>query len=374
MNPSPGDRFSVSANPPPGHPYLPTSQIVDWPKGAVERPLDLALSRGVLIRGKVVEDGSNRPVAGAAVAYVAHPRPEDVSRVYGGEAETATDGSFAMAVLPRKGYLAVRAPGDHFVLREIGNQEFFRGRPGGRRLSSHAFVACEPKPDGPSLEINISVQPGISVSGRVVGPDDQPVTGVWLLGRGVRGPSPVPWSMWQGSYHRIAFNGHFELHGLEPSADVPVYFLEPKRKLGATMHLSDKSGAGGPVTVRLEPCGTAKARLVDAKSRPLGGYRDELLFAMMITPGPSSADPNGLRQDGDFLNRIDAINYQKPPVSDDQGRIMFPALIPGATYRIADHTAKGDDVQRLAIRKEFTVKPGETVDLGEILIEQPRNP
>ena len=49
---------------------------------------------------------------------------------------------------------------------------------------------------------------------------------------------------------------------------------------------------------------------------------------------------------------------------------MFPALIPGATYRIVDQTtARNPNGPQL--RKEFTVKPGETLDLGDILIEKP---
>ena len=44
---------------------------------------------------------------------------------------------------------------------------------------------------------------------------------------------------------------------------------------------------------------------------------------------------------------------------------MFPALIPGATYQIDDMSAI-DDNGGGTRRKEFTVKPGETVDLGDI--------
>ena len=41
-----------------GPPYLGTSTaIFDWPKGTLEHRIDLALHRGVLIRGKVVEEG-----------------------------------------------------------------------------------------------------------------------------------------------------------------------------------------------------------------------------------------------------------------------------------------------------------------------------
>ena len=48
-------------------------------------------------------------------------------------------------------------------------------------------------------------------------------------------------------------------------------------------------------------------------------------------------------------------------------RIVFPALVPGATRRqTAARTPLGPE-----LRKEFTVKPGETLDLGDIRIEKP---
>lgn len=56
--------------------------------------------------------------------------------------------------------------------------------------------------------------------------------------------------------------------------------------------------------------------------------------------------------------------------SDAEGRVTYPALIPGAPCRIVDRAGVfrcGEP----AIRKEFTVKPGETVDLGTITIGQP---
>jgi hypothetical protein len=57
----------------------------------------------------------------------------------------------------------------------------------------------------------------------------------------------------------------------------------------------------------------------------------------------------------------DPINYPKEPQTDGQGRITFPALIPGATYKITDETKS---------RVTFTVKPGETRDLGDIPFEK----
>ena len=54
---------------PEGQPYLSVSRLFDWPKGAVEYPIDVALPRGMMIRGKVVEEGSSKPVAGARISF-----------------------------------------------------------------------------------------------------------------------------------------------------------------------------------------------------------------------------------------------------------------------------------------------------------------
>ena len=66
--PSSADRYSVSASAPDGQPYLSVAKLFDWPKGAVEHSMDLALPRGVVIHGKVTEEGSGRPVAGARIS------------------------------------------------------------------------------------------------------------------------------------------------------------------------------------------------------------------------------------------------------------------------------------------------------------------
>jgi hypothetical protein len=292
------------------------------------------------------------------------------------ESKTAADGSFELAVPPGAGHLAVQAKSDDYVLREIGNREFFNGRPGGRRLYSHSFVACDPQPGSPGLDVQVALRRGVTVVGRITDADGQPVGGAWIIGRSALLPSSTAWRMWVGSYHGEAPSGRFELHGLDPDGDRPVYFLQPKRRLGATARLSGRSAAGGPITIRLEPCGTATARLIDAHRKPIAGYRGEFLLSLIITPGRSSvsrdpADAKLLAAEGDFVSRIDPINYAKEPETDADGRIRFPALIPGATYRIVDRTTFSDS-SGAQVRKDFTVKPGETLDLGEILIEKPQ--
>ena len=48
--------------------------------------------------------------------------------------------------------------------------------------------------------------------------------------------------------------------------------------------------------------------------------------------------------------------------TDQEGRMTFPTLIPGATYRIVVLN------QPVKTQIEFTVKPGEARDLGDLVI------
>ena len=89
-----------------------------------------------------------------------------------------------------------------------------------------------------------------------------------------------------------------------------------------------------------------------------------------VSGGIGKTGPLVVSDSGD-LDWVDPINYQKPVAADADGRVVLPVLIPGATYRFTDRAAnQGPFVRRLL--REFTVKPGETLDLGDIVIEQPR--
>ncbi len=81
---------------------------------------------------------------------------------------------------------------------------------------------------------------------------------------------PTPRAIvWFKGYHSVAQHGRFVMHGLDPEAETPVYFLEPKRKLAATALLSGKSAPRGMIAVRLVPCGSAVMRLIDPHGKPV---------------------------------------------------------------------------------------------------------
>ncbi len=153
-----------------------------------------------------------------------------------------------------------------------------------------------------------------------------------------------------------------------------MYFLDAQRRLGATVSFSGRMAPSGKVNVRLEPCGSAQLRLVDPDGKPLARFTPARMVLMVVTPGAlgvgRAQKEYPLIADQATMDQIDRINYAKPLTTDAEGRIALPALIPGATYRIADRTTAGT-AEGPKLRKEFRVKSGETLDLGDILIEKP---
>ena len=73
-----------------------------------------------------------------------------------------------------------------------------------------------------------------------------------------------------------------------------------------------------------------------------------------------------------MVSNVDRKHYWNMPRTDSDGRITFISLIPGVHYRIIDFSTVNDQDKGVQIRKDFTVKPGETLDLGEIRIEKPQ--
>ncbi len=375
--PMSGRRMSVSVTPPQGQPYLAGGKALDWPAGAVAQSLDVTLNRGVWIRGKVTEEGTGAPVADALVRFNPYSiQPAIASRESGGHCMTGADGLFAMAVSPRPGCLVVQAPCEEYQLQAIGNVQLYEGKGGGLRFYAHAFVPFTPapKPGTDATEVNIAVRRGGTVRLAVVGPDGQPARDVWVFSRVVlQQPIPTGVRTWRAGYHDVARSGRYDVHALEPDAEVPVHLLDPKARLGATVRLSARSGSGGPVAVRLEPCGQAMARLVNPQGRPVTGRVALLMATMVVTPGPpaSSAEvrDGAMAADEAPLTRVNPVNHATPLVADAKGRITLPALIPGATYRLVDQTGGAP-----VVRKDFVAVSGQSIELGDIRVENPPAP
>jgi hypothetical protein len=369
INPYAGDTFGIRAIPPDGQPYLPAEAEVAWTKGAVRKELDLKMPRGVLIRGKVTEQGTGRPVPGADVEFVATRRPGGIVT---GAATSKEDGSFQLAVPPGKGTLMVLAPTLDYILQEVGGGRLNGGsRRGGRRHYAHDIIAYEARDGGGPQEINAALRPGRTLRGRVVSPAGETVADAAILTRQQIDPHN---HIWQGHNFIRVRDGRFELPGFDPERPSPAYFLDPDHEWGAAVELSGRQ-ADEELTVRLQPCGRAKARFVGPDGKPVARLNVMPYFHLLMTPGATlrmSVDGGEqLEADEAFLSNFDFKHYPNGPSTDADGRVTLPDLIPGASYRVGDWSTVNVPEKGVQLRKDFTVKPGETLDLGDILVEKP---
>ncbi len=374
ISPFSGDYFRMRAFPPEGQPYLAREHEFAWTKGAVKKELDLTLPRGVLIHGKVTENGTGRPVAGASVQFVPIKPPPDIIDGFEAIVRSKDDGAFQVAVPPGKGHLMIVAPTLDFIPQEIsGGKLYASGQPGGWRLYAHDIIAYECKAGDSFLTISSTLNPGKTLRGRVSGPSGEEVRDAVMLSRQQLDPINL---VWLTHNYTQAHHGRFELHGFDPDKKSPVYFLDAEHRWGAAVEISGKQ-ASEELTVRLEPCGQAKARFVGPDGKPIQKLEMGSYFKLIMTPGSvhtGSIDRGSqLAADETWVASIDPDHYVRPhgPVTDSDGRITLPDLIPRAPYRIVDWSLANDQ-KGLQIRKDFTVKPGETLDLGDILVEKPQ--
>jgi hypothetical protein len=371
---APGAAIVLKVHPPRGggEPYLMRGDIV-VPKDSVASRVDFTLPKGVLVRGRITEAGSGRPVAGAAVYHEAHERNNpyfikgnpsvfnpDESKVV-----TATDGTFRLGIMPGPGYLLVKGPTGDYLHDEISGVEL-NGEliwPNTRHYPD-AYRKLSPKPDDGPLDVKLTLRRGVTVRGHLVNEKGQPVREAllvsrWYLSRNAMTVNHAPtWKSLHGE--------RFELDGCDPASSATVLFLDAKNQRGMAVELSGKQ-AGEDVVVTMKPCGTASVRIVDGQGKPVKAGRSPAHLEVVLSPGASWGDIRGdqntspLQADAIHASNLDVSRYREIK-TDASGRLTFPTLIPGATYRIIVFNQK----EKTEI--EFTVKPGETKDLGDLKI------
>jgi hypothetical protein len=253
-----------------------------------------------------------------------------------------------MAVAAGRGHLLVKGPNNAFIAVEITAGEVQGRKRSGKPYFPDAVIALDARVGAEAVAVTAQLRRGVTLRGRVVGPDCKPMAeGVLCCWNQLR-PDV---SEWHGAAVSVR-DGRFELRGCDPEKTYPVSFLDAKNKLGASVTLSAKEASDKSPTVRLESCGSATVRFVDKEGKPRAGYRPFL--DLVARPGDKDVDP--VR---DFVAHSDPLHYAVlGPQADAEGRCTFPVLIPGATYQIL-----GPD-----LGKEFTVKSGESRHLGDVVV------
>jgi RNA polymerase sigma factor (sigma-70 family) len=326
---------------------------VEFPDAPGLDPLnaEIALVQALTVRGKVT-DKEGRPVASARVDYypfLGNPfigTLADEEPVHS-EMTTGPDGSYTLTVLPGPGFIGVIGPRQdtfmpaYVTLKE--RKDFFKipvAQQAEDTLTSvlrgvsfvirqedyHALVLLEPGEKEEGLVKDVVLEPPQTVKGQVVGPDGEPLTRVTAFGLVRYGEETLK-------------GAEFTVRGLNPRANRPVVFYHKEKNLSCLVkEWSD--AASGPLTVKLQPCGSLAGRIVDQEGQPVAGLRIDLWGKGTGLIGSATFD-------------------QQVITSDKDGRFRALGLVPGEQYWI--------ELSRSPRSRCFTaVESGKENDVGDI--------
>jgi RNA polymerase sigma factor (sigma-70 family) len=420
-----GDYLSMRVDPAPGEPYLGVFKYMAWTKGAVREKVSFTLPRGVRVRGKVVDKASGKPVDRVHVSFVPlqenNPTHRNDLVDFSFSANSGSDGAFEMVVPAEPGHLLCSASDKGFISQAVGADALRSGKGGGVRRYFHGVLALDLKGHKGDKEVKLSLRRGVTVRGKLVGPDGKPVPRAMLFGPGELLAQPgevrpvdfiIRSSRGQGMRALLVRNGRFELPGCDPERtyrvlirdcpDLPeavqpgrtgrenfqvaillressrtggtvpagpaltMLLGKAKDPLGVAVDISAKKADGKPVTVKLVKCGSAQVRFVDAAGKPV---QPNTGVAMEVAPrikgkNPLAAETIAVRTYQQFIRlRIDSL-----PAPDEAGRFTLPALIPGVTYRIQVFDRRPNEI---LMEKEVTVHSGKTTRLADLVVKGP---
>jgi hypothetical protein len=346
---------------------------------------------------------------------------------------TGADGSFQIAVPPGKGHLLVGAPSAGFAYRSVSADQLRSGTPGGLPSYHHGIIPLDLKATDRQKQLTVKLCRGVTIKGKVVGPDGKPVKQVAMFCPGELMPPSarvaVPLSFTPGSRIQgvLLKDGTFELNNCDPARTYSVFFLDAPRvggggaanggrvagmpaiigpalvmqrqgltvvgvnallkpaakRLGSVAQLSVKKAGGKPVTVKLAPCGSAEITFKDGKGKPI---RPQVWLELVVQDGPSVKQsrekkvPAGetAQISGPYAAplrpgmRADTPREIQGLTVDAKGRLSMPALIPGATYRLKVYERLGVNGGDTFFERDFKVSSGKTVKLADAVFSPAR--
>jgi hypothetical protein len=345
-----------------GAPYLPLLVAAEARANATER-LTVKLPRGLPVRGMVTDAATGRPVAGAAVGFIAR---ETDSPFYRNDvidrftvARSGEDGAFRLVVPPGPGHLLVTAPGAEYVAERTdwGTLRFGKAMPAA--LRAHRVVPLSLRPGEVPPDLRIALKRGVRVTGEVTRPDGTPLAEgvVFCAAQFERrlGDNPVP---------VLVRKGRFVLPGCDRALTYPVLAVDSTQTLAA---LAEVPAAGGrPPRIRLAPCGSAVARFVDEKGRPVAGQR--VVVVMLLPHEAPGVAPVGRRlTDARQANKFQKVWSGQALETNAEGLVQARTLVPRALYQLRHLAGK-----QIGVTTPFTVGPGEARTLGDITIKPAR--
>jgi RNA polymerase sigma factor (sigma-70 family) len=305
--------YGLVAQPEAGQGYFAGQGCVHEQAGAAELTQDLFIVCGIALSGRVTNHSTGKPPKMAMVEYYPLPSNQHTQRINCANlipASTATvrpDGSYSLVVLPGPGFIGVVAsPREDYAAADGTNKEwaeFMReqrallspynrsdldpcvsialglGQSGDLPINKyHALALINPPEEAQSRMLDLPLQTAQTLQGTVPGPDGQPLSGVEVIGLTALRDS------------ELLEGASFTVTGLNPQGSRELFFQHRGKKLGKVVTVL--GNAAQPVTVKLQPCGTVKGRLVDERGNPVSSVR--VCLSEDASPGYAMAQTNNL--------------------------------------------------------------------------------
>jgi RNA polymerase sigma factor (sigma-70 family) len=385
----PRGTHTLRVEPPAGMPYLMTEvQVSADEPGITPVTFDIELSRQPTVRGRVTDRATGKPVA-AWVEYRPLARNPNLQanpllaqprfRSHPPSAGADRDGRWELAVLPGPGVLLIHAEGDYLPAR----LEKADRVPGVADKEDPELLDCRPllawpgdfhayrliDARGEEVRIDLTLTPGLTRPLVVESPDgkERDVT--------VLGLKPVA-----GDYGATYYPGKSSVGGLAADEARRLFLASRDGQFAAA--LTVRGQERGPVRVKLRPTGTITGRLVGRDGRPLRGVWFQTLYddgpgrpGVFVHGGYAARAPTeaesrrGWRTKG-YLDH--GLGVSRSERTDADGRFRLSGIAPDVPFDLVARLVgppdkKGQQLLTAEVRiTRPTVKPGETLDLGDL--------
>ena len=349
--------------------YLALFKDVRGTDGLAPITVDMEMARGVVVTGRITDRDTGKPVRGM-VHYAALLGNKELEKLPGASVYTdggtacvtGEGGRFRFVAMPGHGYVFVRATRDPelarsytqaWVTADDRKQPYFQedkksGEMFLTAIHQYAFPLAgvngyrviAPEVGTEALTLDIALEPGKTVAGRVEDAEGKRVPGAIAAGL-----SPAP------DNTEELKDAAFTAAALEPRHPRIVAAIHPQRKLAGTVQLGGDEKQ--PAVLRLRKWGAVTGRALDANGEPVAGLAVRVLF-------------HDFRQR--FVETADNLVRGKPVYTDRDGR--FRIDVPFADQEFSIMLVK--EGRLVNIDKALpprNVAPGEVKDLGDLPVK-----
>jgi RNA polymerase sigma factor (sigma-70 family) len=340
---------------PGGSPYLPAGIKLEAPPGLGGIERDIAMTRGILVEGRVIDAVTKRPVR-ASISYHADVKNPHLSEApgfreipppfYDLQTETDAEGRFKCAALPGPGVLVVQAVGDFSEVAERSMPERQAYVPELEHTVQAVRKLDLTEGQNPAVQ-EFSLVPKLTISGTVLDPEGQPLAGSFVFGLKTFG-SWAEERLDAASFKVVGSNSapnDSKRSSMSSDAGRTIIFQHEGRKLAGWLDVVGNEQ--GPFSVKLAPWASAGGRIVDEQAKPRSG----VIVSIYVT----KKDQRG---GGQIEHRPSAV------FTDTEGRFRVEGLAPGLSYQLVIGGGELREPDRTLDVGPF--KPGEVRDLGDL--------